>query len=82
MSQHTVTGNSHYNYLNTHPSLTFISLQLYVINLTVASHYNFPVQPCSGGYQLVVTITCFIMKYLIYVHTTCKFADFGLWLHY
>jgi hypothetical protein len=48
LSEHTVTDNSEYNYLNTHHSVILISWQLYIMKLTVARHYKLIVQPCSN----------------------------------
>ena len=53
-------------FLNTHHSITFIWWELYIIKLIVARSY----------------IALHIMEYRVYVHTTCKFADFALWLHF
>ena len=38
MSQHTVTRHSHYNFVNVDHSVTFISWQLYTINLIFDCH--------------------------------------------
>jgi hypothetical protein len=49
------------------------------MKVSFASHYNLLVQPRR---QMVVLISYYIMVYPVYVHTTCGFADFVLWLYY
>ena len=52
------------------------------MKLTVAHHYKLLVQPCSNVTSWWFFKSYFVMEYWIYIHTTCSFADFVLWMHY
>ena len=55
--------------LNTHHSVTSISWQLHIMKLTVASHYNILVQPCSN-----VTSCCSLYR-IVFCNIKFRFTQ-------